>query len=112
MSVITCCWFSRVYADRASVGWNEASAASGAVVRREGIATGSAPRRSASLRTTSGARTRTPIERSCRRTSPASTPSSAPFTAAPTWSGVSPARFASAPLICIISSGDRSVTPL
>ena len=110
--VIICCWFSRVKADRASPASKLAIAARGAVVCVVGIATGRAPSRRASVRTASGARTRTAIDRSCKRTCPAGTPSIAPVTAADTWSGLSPTRFASAVLMVIRSSGDISLTPL
>ena len=110
--VIICCWFSRVYCARASLASKLAIADRGAVVRLAGMTTGSAPSRRASLRTASGARTRTPIDRSCRRTSPAGTPSSAPLTALDTCSGVRPTRFASALLIVMSSCGDFSLTPL
>ena len=49
-----------------------------------GDTTGSAPSSRGSKRTESGARTRTPIDRSSSRTSPAGTPSSAPLTASAT----------------------------
>ena len=109
---IICCWFSRNNSARVSTGSNVARVPSGTVAPVCVDTIGRAPSAIRLKRTESGARTRTAIDRSSRRTSPAGAPSKAPIAASAMLCGVRPTRFDSASLMRMSSSALGSLTPL